>query len=120
MATKSVCSAQVNRAFMIAPGLQGLRRGGGNGADRCKRPPGLLAMRRWLAECRPDVINTHSLTDSWLAGLARCDLAHPPPSCARARHISAPIAVNASSRWLYGRLAQHVVTHWRGPAVRNY
>lgn len=81
-----------------------------------KRLPGLLAMRRWLAEHRPDVINTHSSTDSWLAGLACKTLPHPP-AIVRTRHISAPIAVNPSSRWLYGRSAQHVVT--TGEALRQ-
>ena len=81
-----------------------------------KRLPGLLAMRRWLAAQRPDVINTHSSTDSWLAGLA-CQTLGNPPAIVRTRHISAPIAVNASSRWLYGRSARHVVT--TGEALRR-
>jgi len=74
-----------------------------------KRLSGLLAMRRWLLEHRPDVINTHSSTDSWLTGLACATLAKPP-AIVRTRHISAPIAANAGSRWLYGRSARHVVT----------
>lgn len=81
-----------------------------------KRLHGLRAMRRWLVEHRPDVINTHSSTDSWLAGLACQTLAHAP-AIVRTRHISAPIAVNASSRWLYGRSAKHVVT--TGEALRQ-
>jgi glycosyltransferase involved in cell wall biosynthesis len=81
-----------------------------------KRLPGLLAMRRWLVAHRPDVINTHSSTDSWLAGLA-CQTLANPPAIVRTRHISAPIAVNASSRWLYGRSARHVVT--TGEALRR-
>ena len=74
-----------------------------------KRFPGLFAMRRWLAENRPDVVNTHSSTDSWLTGLACATLANPP-AIVRTRHISAPVAANAGSKWLYGRSAQHVVT----------
>ena len=31
-----------------------------------KRPGGVIALRYWLARHRPDVINTHSSTDSWL------------------------------------------------------
>jgi glycosyltransferase involved in cell wall biosynthesis len=74
-----------------------------------KRLPGLLAMRRWLSEQRPDIVNTHSSTDSWLAGLA-CRLLANPPAIVRTRHISAPVSVSPSSRWLYGRSARHLVT----------
>lgn len=81
-----------------------------------KRLPGLLAMRRHLAVERPDIVNTHSSTDSWLAGLA-CGLLADPPAIVRTRHISAPVAVSASSRWLYGRSARHVVT--TGEALRR-
>ncbi|WP_319241438.1 glycosyltransferase family 4 protein [uncultured Propionivibrio sp.] len=81
-----------------------------------KRLPGLLALRRWLKANPPDVINTHSSTDSWLAGLACASLPAPAP-IVRTRHISAPIAVNAGARWLYGRSAQHVVT--TGEALRQ-
>ena len=81
-----------------------------------KRLPGFFALRRWLADNRPDVVNTHSSTDSWLTGLACATLTHPP-AIVRTRHISAPIAVNAGSKWLYGRSAQHVVT--TGEALRR-
>jgi len=81
-----------------------------------KRLPGLFALRRWLTQHRPNVVNTHSSTDSWLTGLACATLANPP-AIVRTRHISAPIAVNAGSRWLYGRSAQHVVT--TGEALRR-
>jgi glycosyltransferase involved in cell wall biosynthesis len=81
-----------------------------------KRLRGLLALRRWLNHNRPDVVNTHSSTDSWLTGLA-CATLNEPPAVVRTRHISAPIAVNAGSRWLYGRSAQHVVT--TGEALRR-
>lgn len=81
-----------------------------------KRPAGVLALRRWVEQQRPDVINTHSSTDSWLAGLACATLTHPP-AIVRTRHISAPIAVNAASRWLYGQSARHVVT--TGEALRQ-
>ena len=36
-----------------------------------KNLKGLLAMKRLLLAERFDVVNTHSSTDSWLAGLAR-------------------------------------------------
>ena len=81
-----------------------------------KRLAGFLALRRWLAQQRPDVVNTHSSTDSWLTGLA-CKTLSSPPAIVRTRHISAPIAVNTCSRWLYGKSAHHVVT--TGEALRR-
>jgi len=70
---------------------------------------GLLALRRLLAAGPPDVVNTHSSTDTWLAALALATLAGAPP-LVRTRHISAPIPRNAGSRWLYGSATAHVVT----------
>lgn len=81
-----------------------------------KKPAGIIALRRWFAAERPDVVNVHSSTDSWLAGLA-CATLSRPPAMVRTRHISAPIAVNAGSRWLYRNSVQHVVT--TGEALRQ-
>jgi glycosyltransferase involved in cell wall biosynthesis len=74
-----------------------------------KSARGLLALRRVFAERRPDVINSHSSTDTWLAALALATLRGAPP-LVRTRHISAPIPRNAGSRWLYGRATARVVT----------
>lgn len=74
-----------------------------------KNLTGLFALRRALAHLRPDVINTHSSTDTWLAALACLGLRRAPP-LVRTRHISAPVPDNASSRWLYRRASCHVVT----------
>ena len=70
---------------------------------------GLYALRRHLAQDRPDVVNCHSSTDSWLTALARLLLDAPPP-LVRTRHISAPIPRNAATRWLYTRATAHIVT----------
>ena len=70
---------------------------------------GLITLRRHIACDRPDVINCHSSTDSWLSALARVFLA-APPALVRTRHISAPIPRNAASHWLYTRAATHIVT----------
>jgi glycosyltransferase involved in cell wall biosynthesis len=69
----------------------------------------LFALRRHIARSRPDVINTHSSTDTWMTALARLFLSAPPP-LVRTRHISAPIPRNAASRWLYTRATTHIVT----------
>ena len=77
---------------------------------------GLLALRSYIARCRPDALNTHSSTDSWLASLACQTLKNAPP-IVRTRHISSAIPANASSRWLYTRAVSHVVT--TGEALRR-
>lgn len=77
---------------------------------------GLFALRRHLTRLRPDVVNTHSSTDSWLTALACATLRHGPP-IVRTRHISAPVPNNAASRWLYSSAVRHVVT--TGEALRQ-
>jgi len=76
----------------------------------------LRALRRLLAGERPDILNTHSSTDTWLAALASVGLAQAPP-LVRTRHISASIPRNAASRWLYRRATARVVT--TGEALRE-
>lgn len=81
-----------------------------------KNLKGLIAMRRCLQKYRPDVLNTHSSTDTWLAALACRGLANPPP-IVRTRHISAAVSQNPASRWLYRGAVRHVVT--TGEALRR-
>jgi len=73
-----------------------------------KRLAGLRALRGWLQANRCDVLNTHSSTDSWLAGLA-VRLGDKIP-IVRTRHISAPVPRNPLSRWLYESVAARIVT----------
>ena len=69
-----------------------------------KRLDGLLAVRRWLRANPPDVVSTHSSTDSWLVALGvRLPIV-------RTRHISAPVPRNMLTRWLYGRATRIVTT----------
>ena len=81
-----------------------------------KNLSGLFALRRHLAQLRPDVVNTHSSTDTWLAALA-CATLRRGPAIVRTRHISAPVPKNAASRWLYNGAVSHVVT--TGEALRR-
>lgn len=81
-----------------------------------KTVAGFRALRSHLAAARPDVVNTHSSADSWLAGLA-CAALSNPPAIVRTRHISAPVAGNFANRWLY-RQAQGVVT--TGESLRRH
>lgn len=81
-----------------------------------KRMAGLLALRQRLKSLQPDLVVTHSSTDSWLTALAtRCW--RTAPRVVRTRHISAPVGRNATTRWLYRSAANHVVT--TGERLRN-
>ena len=81
-----------------------------------KTVAGFLALRRHLAETRPDVVNTHSSADSWLVALA-CATLSTAPAIVRTRHISAPVSGNFANRWLY-RQARGVAT--TGESLRRH
>ncbi|MDX2478026.1 MAG: glycosyltransferase family 4 protein, partial [Gammaproteobacteria bacterium] len=74
-----------------------------------KRLSAVFSLSRWLRENPQDVINTHSSTDSWLVALATLMMSKRP-AIVRTRHISAPITDNLSSRWLYTKSCDHIVT----------
>lgn len=77
---------------------------------------GFLALRQHLATHAPDVVNTHSSADSWLAALACATLARPP-AIVRTRHISAPVRSGALNRWLYRQARMTVTT---GESLRRH
>jgi glycosyltransferase involved in cell wall biosynthesis len=81
-----------------------------------KRMAGVLALRAYLRRHVFDVINTHSSTDTWLVALA-CRLISRAPPIVRTRHISAPLADNMATRWLYARATSHIAT--TGEALRE-
>lgn len=70
---------------------------------------GTLAMRRWLKRNTCDVINTHSSTDSWLVALAQIGLKQRVP-VVRTRHVSVKVSNHWTTRWLYGKASDKVVT----------
>lgn len=74
-----------------------------------KTPAAWWAMRRLLQQHAPQLVITHSSTDSWLAALASVGSARAAPLI-RTRHVSAPIHANTATRWLYARASAHVVT----------
>ncbi|GAB0056313.1 D-inositol-3-phosphate glycosyltransferase [Candidatus Magnetaquicoccaceae bacterium FCR-1] len=78
-----------------------------------KNLPGLITLRERIQTLQPDVIITHSSTDSWLTALATRFLANRP-ALIRLRHISAPVPVNPANRWLYGTASLQVVTTGEG------
>ncbi len=74
-----------------------------------KRPVGVKVLLEWLKRNRPNVVSTHSSTDSWLCALALLALGRPFPMV-RTRHISAPVSGNLPTRWLYTRATARIVT----------
>lgn len=81
-----------------------------------KRLKGAMVLRQWLKDHAVDIINTHSSTDTWLAGLA-CKTLSQAPVIVRTRHISAPVPNNATTRWLYTKATRHIVT--TGEVIRQ-
>ena len=69
----------------------------------------ILTIRTEIKLSLPDIINTHSSTDTWLVALANTTIKDHPPLI-RTRHISAPIPKNFASRWLYTYATEHTVT----------
>lgn len=70
---------------------------------------GMRQLRSRLKALHPDLVVTHSSTDSWLTALATRWWSDAP-AIVRIRHISAPVGRNVTTRWLYGKAASHVVT----------
>jgi glycosyltransferase involved in cell wall biosynthesis len=74
------------------------------------------ALRKVLKRLKPDLVNTHSSTDSWLVA-AVCLSMRRPPKVVRTRHICSQPSHSVTTRWLYGKAAQKVVT--TGEAIRS-
>ena len=77
---------------------------------------GLRALGSVVDTVRPDVIVTHSSTDSWLTAVAM-QLRRQAPSIVRTRHLSTAVTGGPLNRWLYGKAAAFVVT--TGEAIRK-
>ncbi len=76
-----------------------------------KNPFSLSALKNWIQanQKKIDLINTHSSTDTWLTALSLKWLGATIP-LVRTRHISAPIAVNFASKWLYLNASDFIIT----------
>jgi glycosyltransferase involved in cell wall biosynthesis len=74
-----------------------------------KRIRGIRSLSDWFKSNRCDLVSTHSSTDSWLIALTLLVMGRPFP-VVRTRHISAPVATNALTRWLYTRATTRIVT----------
>lgn len=75
---------------------------------------GYRVLREAISRFRPDLLVTHSSTDSWLTALVSIGSKVP---IVRIRHVSASIPANLATRWLYTRACAHVVT--TGEALRQ-
>jgi glycosyltransferase involved in cell wall biosynthesis len=73
------------------------------------------SLRKALKRLNPDLVNTHSSTDSWLVA-AVCLSMRRPPKVVRTRHICSQPSRSVTTRWLYHKAAQKVVT--TGEAIR--
>lgn len=82
-----------------------------------KQLHGVWTLARWLRAHGPfQIINTHSSTDAWLVALAR-KLIRWEGVVIRTRHVSTPVPRNLTTRWLYQRATDHIVT--TGEALRR-
>lgn len=81
-----------------------------------RNPKSLRALARVISTLKPNLIVTHSSSDSWLVG-AFNRFIHPRPAVVRLRHISTAVARGPMNRWLYGRMPKRVVT--TGEAIRE-
>ncbi len=70
---------------------------------------GLASARLWLSKRDVDIVHTHSSSDSWLMTLA-CRALIKRPKIVRTRHVGAPTKCKATSKWIYTKGADFVVT----------
>ncbi|MDO8533892.1 MAG: glycosyltransferase [Xanthobacteraceae bacterium] len=78
-------------------------------------PRAIWALLQLFKELRPDVVVTHSSTDTWLVALS-ARISSVRPAVIRMRHLSTPVAHGPLNRWLYGAALQRLVT--TGAAIR--
>lgn len=76
---------------------------------RKKNPLSYLRMRAEIERGRFDIVNTHSSSDSWVAGIA-AKMAACKPKIIRTRHISAPLPTSFSTRFIYEVIPDAVMT----------
>lgn len=72
-------------------------------------PASLVKLLRAIRSLRPEVINTHSSRDSWLASGAAM-LVRPRPLVIRTRHISTPVSSGLLSSVIYRHAPDRVIT----------
>lgn len=76
---------------------------------RKKNPISIMNMVSLIKKIKPDIINTHSSDDSWVASIA-AKLSSGKPRVIRTRHVSTPISRSYLSRVLYDVLPDAIIT----------
>jgi glycosyltransferase involved in cell wall biosynthesis len=74
-----------------------------------KNPVSVLKLISLINRKRPDVVNTHSSSDSWATTIA-AKLSGAKPKIIRTRHLSTPISRSYLSRLIYDILPDAVIT----------
>lgn len=74
-----------------------------------KNPVSILKFISIINEIKPDIVNTHSSSDSWVASIA-AKLSKCKPKIIRTRHLSTPISKTFTSRIVYDILPDAVMT----------
>ena len=78
-------------------------------SDFKKTPVSVLKIVSLINKEHPDIVNTHSSSDSWVATVA-AKLSRVKPKVIRTRHLSTPISKSYFSRLLYEILPDAVIT----------
>jgi len=76
----------------------------------------IFIVKNKIARSSPDIINTHSSSDSWVISLA-CAILQSAPPCIRTRHISAKVNNKFTTRWLYTKAMKHIAV--TGDAIKQ-
>ena len=76
---------------------------------RKKSPGSIYQMVSLINRVRPDFVNTHSSSDSWVSSIA-AKLSGRKPKIIRTRHLSTPISRSFLSRLIYDMLPDAVMT----------
>jgi len=74
-----------------------------------KNPLTVFGAMSLIDRIRPDIINTHSSSDSWVASIA-AKLSKTKPKIIRTRHLSTPVSSSFLSRVIYDMLPDAVMT----------
>ena len=74
-----------------------------------KNPANVIKMKKIIDLVRPDIVNTHSSSDSWIASIA-ARLSKTRPKLIRTRHLSTPVSRSFLSRLIYDTLPDAVMT----------
>lgn len=78
-------------------------------SDFKKNPVSVLKILSLINKEQPDIVNTHSSSDSWVATVA-AKLSRVKPKIIRTRHLSTPIGKSYPSRLIYNILPDVIVT----------